>query len=367
MLADRAGIKITKPRPRSCQISAKRATARRPGPTSARSTKRLPGPSGSIMSASCTRPRPSRPGSIFKSAASAPRASNDSSLASRRWIAIGFSSRPAAAEPAARMLETIGVLARSSQGGNPFDRFRGRGLFPIRDAQGRPVGMGGRLLPGVEINSPAKYINSPETPLYRKSHLLYGLDLAKEAFTRAAEDGPGDGGLYRRHHRPSVRLSTMPWPCSAWPWARRTSRILKRVRRSHRAGARRRRGGAKAGRTKCWNCSSPSKSICEFSRCPTISIRANSFSSAGPKHSPNCSRRARSTRSSMRSVGHARHRYRARRPRVEPGIGAVDRDIGQGAAIAVRHVGRWSAARRKVLAAYCRHVPRERERKSAGG
>ena len=87
----------------------------------------------------------------------------------------------------ARILETIGVLARSSQGGYPFDRFRGRGLFTIRDAQARPVGMGGRLLPGVEINSPAKYINSPETPLFRKSHLLYGLDLAKEAFHKSKQ------------------------------------------------------------------------------------------------------------------------------------------------------------------------------------
>jgi DNA primase len=87
----------------------------------------------------------------------------------------------------AKVLETIGVLARSSQGGYPFDRFRGRGLFTIRDAQGRPVGMGGRLLPGVEINSPAKYINSPETPLFRKSHLLYGLDLAKEAIHKSKQ------------------------------------------------------------------------------------------------------------------------------------------------------------------------------------
>jgi DNA primase len=87
----------------------------------------------------------------------------------------------------ARVLETIGVLARSSQGGNPFDRFRGRGLFAIRDAQGRSVGLGGRLLPGVEISSPAKYINSPETPLFRKSHLLYGLDLAKEAFHKSKQ------------------------------------------------------------------------------------------------------------------------------------------------------------------------------------
>ena len=81
----------------------------------------------------------------------------------------------------AKVLETIGVLRRSSAGGNLYEFFRGRGLFAIRDVQGRPVGIGGRLLPGVETFLPGKYVNSPETPLFRKSHLLYGLDLAKEA------------------------------------------------------------------------------------------------------------------------------------------------------------------------------------------
>jgi DNA primase len=85
----------------------------------------------------------------------------------------------------ARILETIGVLRRSSSGGNPYELFRGRGLFAIRDAQGRPVGMGGRILPDVESFLPGKYVNSPETPLFRKSHLLYGLDLAKEAIHKS--------------------------------------------------------------------------------------------------------------------------------------------------------------------------------------
>ena len=85
----------------------------------------------------------------------------------------------------ANVLETIGVLRRSSAGGSLYDLFRGRGLFAIRDAQGRPVGMGGRLLPGVETFLPGKYVNSPETPLFRKSHLLYGLDLAKETIHKS--------------------------------------------------------------------------------------------------------------------------------------------------------------------------------------
>ena len=80
----------------------------------------------------------------------------------------------------AKVLETIGILSRATEGGQ-YDRFRGRVLFTIRDAQGRPVGIGGRLLPELGLASPAKYVNSPETPLFTKSKLLYGLDLARDA------------------------------------------------------------------------------------------------------------------------------------------------------------------------------------------
>jgi DNA primase len=58
-------------------------------------------------------------------------------------------------------------------------------LFSIRDVQGRPVAFGGRVLPGDDSVGPAKYVNSPETPLFRKSETLYALQLAKEAIRRS--------------------------------------------------------------------------------------------------------------------------------------------------------------------------------------
>ncbi|MEN6557890.1 MAG: DNA primase [Thermoguttaceae bacterium] len=84
----------------------------------------------------------------------------------------------------ARVLETIGILARPSEGGPLYDRFKGRVLFSIGDGQGRPVGLGGRVLPELGSTSPAKYVNSPETPLFHKSDLLYGLHQAREAFRK---------------------------------------------------------------------------------------------------------------------------------------------------------------------------------------
>lgn len=83
------------------------------------------------------------------------------------------------------ILEKIGILARPSTGIGHYDRFRGRVLFSIRDPQGRPVGLGGRVLPESGNTSPAKYVNSPETPLFSKSKLLYGLDVARDAMRRS--------------------------------------------------------------------------------------------------------------------------------------------------------------------------------------
>ncbi|HYZ98078.1 MAG TPA: DNA primase [Acidimicrobiales bacterium] len=65
------------------------------------------------------------------------------------------------------------------------DHFRARVLFPIHDAEGRPVSFGGRLLPGTETpGNQGKYKNTAETPLYAKSKVLYGLDRAKAAIVR---------------------------------------------------------------------------------------------------------------------------------------------------------------------------------------
>jgi DNA primase len=83
-----------------------------------------------------------------------------------------------------KTLETIGLLARSAEGDRLYDRFRSRLLFSIRDVQDRPVGLGGRVIPGLSDSSPAKYINSPETPLFSKSKLLYGHDLARRAMRK---------------------------------------------------------------------------------------------------------------------------------------------------------------------------------------
>ncbi len=65
-----------------------------------------------------------------------------------------------------------------------FDRFRGRLIFPIRDVQDRVVAFGGRLLPNTPLKSPAKYVNSPETPIFTKSKTLYGLDRARNAIRK---------------------------------------------------------------------------------------------------------------------------------------------------------------------------------------
>jgi DNA primase len=62
--------------------------------------------------------------------------------------------------------------------GTYYDRFRNRLMFPIRDAAGRVVAFTGRTLVADE---PAKYLNSPETELYHKSEILFGMDRAKEA------------------------------------------------------------------------------------------------------------------------------------------------------------------------------------------
>ena len=59
-----------------------------------------------------------------------------------------------------------------------YDRFRGRIMFPLLDISGRIVGFSGRVLPGAKEDE-AKYINSPETEIYHKSKMLFGLTVAR--------------------------------------------------------------------------------------------------------------------------------------------------------------------------------------------
>jgi DNA primase len=75
------------------------------------------------------------------------------------------------------------IANRKSQIVNFYDRFRGRLMFPICDEQGRVIGFSGRVLSGDEKT--AKYVNSPETPVFTKSKVFFGLDKSKRAILDA--------------------------------------------------------------------------------------------------------------------------------------------------------------------------------------
>ncbi|MGC1618049.1 MAG: DNA primase [Candidatus Acidiferrum sp.] len=80
-----------------------------------------------------------------------------------------------------KLLVESGLISRGEQGGRLFDRFRRRIMFPIANDSGKIVAFGGRAL-GDEM---PKYMNSPETPIYSKSNVLYHMDRAKEALRRS--------------------------------------------------------------------------------------------------------------------------------------------------------------------------------------
>ncbi len=75
------------------------------------------------------------------------------------------------------MMEKAGLAKKGEKTGEFYDRFRGRIMFPILDSSGRVIAFSGRILK--DDGKSAKYLNSPDTPLYDKSLVLYGLDKAK--------------------------------------------------------------------------------------------------------------------------------------------------------------------------------------------
>ena len=100
------------------------------------------------------------------------------------------------------LVEKAGLIIKKAENGNPeirtpnsetpdprpqtrnfYDRFRGRLMFPICDEQGRVIGFSGRVLSGDEKT--AKYVNSPETPIFTKSRVFFGLDKSKRAILDA--------------------------------------------------------------------------------------------------------------------------------------------------------------------------------------
>jgi len=99
----------------------------------------------------------------------------------RDWLTAGARKKGVSATA----LERVGLIVRSEKNPVPHERFRGRLIFPIHDPRGRTLGFGGRILPAVEQKLAegggrvAKYLNSPQTPLFEKRRILYGADLAR--------------------------------------------------------------------------------------------------------------------------------------------------------------------------------------------
>ncbi len=106
-------------------------------------------------------------------------APSDSDALTRHLLAAGFAERE---------IEGAG-LASPSPGRGIRDRFRGRLVFPILDSGGHVIAFGGRVVPGLDYGEqdPPKYLNSPETALYRKRHTLYGMSWARAEIVRGGE------------------------------------------------------------------------------------------------------------------------------------------------------------------------------------
>jgi len=112
----------------------------------------------------------------------------DITVETAKSFALGFApARPANLAAALRKRGLVpaglkvGLLKQDDRSGSPYDMFRARLMFPIRDAQGRVVAFGGRVL---DDRLP-KYINSPESPIYSKARTVYGLSEARQAITKA--------------------------------------------------------------------------------------------------------------------------------------------------------------------------------------
>ncbi len=97
-----------------------------------------------------------------------------------RWDALIKGAGSRGVSPDA--LADAGLAVRREEGGGLYDRFRDRVMFPIRGHEGEIVGFGGRSLPdGDPRHATAKYVNSPDTPLFRKGRALYGFYEGREA------------------------------------------------------------------------------------------------------------------------------------------------------------------------------------------
>ncbi len=111
--------------------------------------------------------------------------------AAAETFGVGFSPRDG--DALARLLRQRGFTEEEavasglvSVGRGTYDRFRGRLMWPIRDSAGETIGFGARRIFD-DDRIEAKYLNTPETPIYKKSQVLYGLDLARREIARSSQ------------------------------------------------------------------------------------------------------------------------------------------------------------------------------------
>jgi DNA primase len=82
-------------------------------------------------------------------------------------------------------LMLAGLVKEGTRG--PIDRYRNRLIWPVKDISGDVVGFGARKLASDEVDQGPKYLNSPETPIYKKNQILYGLDMAKKEIAKTRQ------------------------------------------------------------------------------------------------------------------------------------------------------------------------------------
>jgi len=82
-------------------------------------------------------------------------------------------------------LMLAGLVKEGTKG--PIDRYRNRLIWPVKDISGDVVGFGARKLASDEVDQGPKYLNSPETPIYKKNQILYGLDVAKKEISKTRQ------------------------------------------------------------------------------------------------------------------------------------------------------------------------------------
>ncbi|CAB5023591.1 unannotated protein [freshwater metagenome] len=82
-------------------------------------------------------------------------------------------------------LTLAGLIKEGSKG--QIDRYRNRLIWPVKDISGDVVGFGARKLASDEVDQGPKYLNSPETPIYKKNQILYGLDVAKKEIAKSRQ------------------------------------------------------------------------------------------------------------------------------------------------------------------------------------